>query len=317
MPNPEVLERRGLRLNLVGTALMTVLGYLFFFFTRSEAVLLDGLFSMVSFVIGLLSLKVAGLVGRPDDEVFHFGYAAYEPFVNLGKALLILSLSAFAVASAVEALLRGGRPVSAGIAVVYALLATVGCFAVAVIIRRLAARSGSTLVRVDARNWMIDGLISSAVAVAFIVAVVLRGTRFDPWLPYVDPLVVLLLVLGTLPVPIAILRENWDQLVGKAPPETTQEPIHRAIDDFLAEDPAWTPRLRLLEMGRVLYVHLSLIGPPDRRVEELDRIRAGLLSRMPERDHLDLDVLFMADPGWAASHPGPTRLAVDCGEGDQ
>lgn len=309
MEEPRSLERRGLRLNLVGTVLMTALGVVFFFLTRSEAVLLDGLFSMVSFAVGLLSMKVARLVRRPDDELFHFGYAAYEPFVNLGKALLILFLSAFAVASAAEAVLRGGRPISAGVALAYALVAAAGCFAVAVRLRKLASRSGSSLVAVDARNWTIDGLISAAVAVAFVVAVALQGTRLEPWLPYVDPLVVLLLVVGSLPVPIAILRENWSQLVGKAPPEATQEPIRRAIDDYLAEDPAWSPRLRLLEMGRVLYVHLSLVGPPERSVAELDRIREKLLRRMPAREHLFLDVLFMADAGWAASTPGPTPPA--------
>ena len=95
------------------------------------------------------------------------------------------------VAAALLAILAGGRPVRGGIAVVYALIAAAGCFAIALIQRRSARRTASPLLAVDTKNWFIDGLVSIAVAVAFLVVVFLRDTGADWFLPYADPAVVL------------------------------------------------------------------------------------------------------------------------------
>ena len=64
--------------------------------------LLDGLFSLIGFAIGLVSLRVATLVRRPDDELYHFGYAAYETMLNLSKGLVMVFITIFALVSAVE-----------------------------------------------------------------------------------------------------------------------------------------------------------------------------------------------------------------------
>ena len=63
----------------------------------SESILLDGIFNWISFVMALVSLKVASLIERPGDEEFPFGYAAFEPAVNTVKAFLVLGVSVFAL----------------------------------------------------------------------------------------------------------------------------------------------------------------------------------------------------------------------------
>ena len=97
----------------------------FAWLTHSQAILFDGVFSLVGFGVGLMALRVATLVRQPDDEQFQFGYAAFEPTMNAFKGLLTLAVCVFAVASAVTALFAGGRPLQAGYAVVYATVAAV------------------------------------------------------------------------------------------------------------------------------------------------------------------------------------------------
>ena len=111
-------ERAALKVSVVMSVFFAVLGIGFYWLAQSEAILLDGFFSASAFVLGLLTLKVARLVGRRDDERFHFGYASFEPLLNTIKGLIILVLCAFAAASAVSAILHGGRELSLG----YALL---------------------------------------------------------------------------------------------------------------------------------------------------------------------------------------------------
>ena len=67
-------EVTALRLSLIGGVAMGVLGVGFALLTRSDAIMLDGFFSVIGFVMGLITLRVARLVKQPGDEQFHFGY---------------------------------------------------------------------------------------------------------------------------------------------------------------------------------------------------------------------------------------------------
>lgn len=57
-------ERFALRLSVAGAVFMTFLGVEFAILTRFEAILLDGLFNLITFVMSLLTLKVAALINR-------------------------------------------------------------------------------------------------------------------------------------------------------------------------------------------------------------------------------------------------------------
>ena len=187
------VERRGLLLSVVGALGMAALGIGFFFVTDSVAVLLDGLFSLIGFAVSLIAIRVAALVQQPDDECFHFGYAAYEPMLNLIKGLLIAFVTVFAMISAIGIVLNGGREIQGSIVVVYALVAAVGCLVIAAVQRRAARVTGSPLLAVDSKNWFIDGAISGAVAVAFFLVVLLGDGPLAAFKPYADPAVVILL----------------------------------------------------------------------------------------------------------------------------
>ena len=114
MTDSETLEKRGLWLSIIGALFMAGLGIGFAILTASSAVLLDGLFSLIGFAIGLVSLRVATLVRRPDDKLYHFGYAAYEPMLNLSKGLMMAFVTIFALVSAIVVVLHGGREIEAG-----------------------------------------------------------------------------------------------------------------------------------------------------------------------------------------------------------
>jgi len=142
-------ERRGLILSIWGAMGMAALGVGFAMVTHSQAVLLDGLFSLIGAAVAVVTLRVATLIRKPEDECFHFGYAAYEPMLTLSKGLLIATVSLFALVASVDVLLQGGRPVRGGLAVVDAVIAATGCLVIALIQRRLARRAGRSSRRRD------------------------------------------------------------------------------------------------------------------------------------------------------------------------
>lgn len=307
MTDNETLEKRGLWLSIVGALFMAALGIGFAILTSSDAVLLDGLFSLVGFAIGLVSLRVATLVRRPDDELYHFGYAAYEPMLNLSKGLLMAFITIFALVSAVEVALHGGRSIQAGWASVYAGIAAVGCFTIAVSQRALARRTSSPLLEVDSKNWLIDGLMSVAVGVAFVIAVFLQGGSLAHLLPYADPAVVIILVVLSLPIPLRIIRENWNQMLGRAPDATLQRKAREAVAKVLEPSDAYDTTIRMDQLGRLTYLQLYVVlkGLEDVDVGRMDRCRSAVRDALKDDfDNLALDVIFTRDPRWVAISVG-------------
>jgi predicted Co/Zn/Cd cation transporter (cation efflux family) len=189
---------------------------------------------------------------QPGDDVFHFGYAAYEPMLNLTKGLLMAFISLFAVVSAVIVIVDGGREVSAGWAIVYAGVAATGCFAIALSQSKLAHRTKSPLLKVDTQNWLIDGILSVSVAVAFLIAMLLANSRFAHLMPFTDPAVVIVLVLLSMPVPVKIIRDNWNQLVGKAPDAAIQDQASAAVRSVLHGTKVAETKVRMQQLGASL-----------------------------------------------------------------
>jgi len=297
-------EDRALRAALLANIVLTVLGVVFALLTGSDAILLDGVYSFTGVLVSLFTIYVARVLRQPESEEFPFGFAPLEPLLNMAKGLLILAVSGFALFSAITSLLSGGRPVETGIALIYAVVATVACLATWLSARRLAAHSGSHLVAVDADSWMLDALISGVIAVGFGVAILLEHTPWSGLIPYADPALVVVLILSVLVMPFRIIRDAYRQLIGAIPADTEVESIRGAVRRELSAFDRPEHKLRLFRVGRMVYVQLYVIlrNTTDRgpTLDQQDALRAGLFEFLRVQfPYVALDVVFTGDPAWS------------------
>jgi cation diffusion facilitator family transporter len=297
------LEDHAIKLTIVGNVGMGLLGVGFAIYTGSEAILLDGIFSAIAFAIALVTLYIARLVRQPGNDRYPFGYAVFEPMLNLAKGLIIAVVLVFAASTAISAILEGGRTIELGAAVFYALIAAAGCGLLAWKIHRLAGATGSPIVAVDARNWIVDGLFSAAVALGFGAVFLLEGSRYAWLVPYADPMIVLFLVLAAIPLPYKVIRENWGQITGVAPGHEVQRRIHDIVRQVLTSIPHRNYNLRLTHIGRLLYLQLYVVVPVGDVTAEgsvsQDQLRSSLYdSVVREFPHLAMDLVITTDPLW-------------------
>ncbi|PSW20280.1 cation transporter [Photobacterium sanctipauli] len=222
-------ERLALKLSLAGTVLLTSLGVGYGLYVGSNAILLDGLFSLLSMGMTGLSLYTAYLVSKPDDKYFQFGYAHIEPLINVVNGLLILTTCVFAFISGVTTIINGGHEVVIEHAMVYAVLSTFCCFSIYFIETHIAKSEQSELVRVDSQEWLIDGILSAAILVGFVGVMVLDHYGYSQWNRYVDPILVSTLALAAAALPISVLRRNLREVLLVAPNDKTQKNVDRVI----------------------------------------------------------------------------------------
>ncbi len=301
MPSETAVEAKAIKITIIANALMAGWGILFAVIARAEAILLDGIFSGISFCIGFLSLWVSSLVSRPGNDRYPFGYAVYEPLLNLCKGVMSFSVIVLALLSAGYALLTGGREVSAGLAVIYALVATAGCFVLAWRIRSLADQSGSSIVATDAKTWMVDGAISAAVAVAFIAAFVLQQLGFHSLSNYVDPLAVVILALMMIKVPLGVVAGEWKQVVAQSADVEVIDEVEQVCQLVMPEHGQLEWRARVLETGRQFYVHIGVLlaDVDSMSVAEQDQLREQVHAQLAAKTgHLQLELFFTHDKRW-------------------
>ena len=94
-------EATALKFSAWMNVFMAALGIFFAIWSESQAILLDGIFSLVNLVGAVLTIKVSRMVLLAPDDRMHFGYAQFEPFLNTAKGLMVLGVAAFAGVAAV------------------------------------------------------------------------------------------------------------------------------------------------------------------------------------------------------------------------
>lgn len=300
------VEKFALRLSLVGSGIACVLAFTFAMKTRSGAILLDGFYSLVILSMSLLTLKVATLIERGRSRRFQFGYYGFEPLINTLKGVIVLSVTLFALVTAVEAILHGGRSLEVGGALVFALLSTTGCFTMALILRRYSTRLDSPLLAVDARDWLVDACISSGITVAFGLAFLLERSPWASKLPYVDPVLVTGLAVMVIPIPVRTVLEGVNQLLAGAPDPTLENQIRTQIQTIATDYPIQALEFQMAQIGRALYVSIQVLIPPDFKVDqsveqldELDHVRERFTRVIQSlHSHADVDICFTCDQQW-------------------
>ena len=162
---------------------------------------------------------------------------------------------------------------------------------------------------------LLDGLMSVAVGIAFGIAVLLQNSSFAHLLPYADPAVVIVLVILSPPIPFTIIRDNWNQLLGRAPDAELQSRARRAVEDVFESIGGVEPNLHMQVIGRFVYLQIYVVCQSDSetRVDRMDEIRGAVHGALTGTfDNLALDVVFTRNPCWAVVSVGD---GVVCSEG--
>lgn len=304
-------EQGVLRLSIAVTVLVAALGIGFGLFSRSYAIAFDGIYSLLDAGMSLLTLVVVQLINgyatssalsRRLDERFSFGFWHLEPMLLVLNGTLLMGAAAYALVTAVDALLNQGRPMAFGAAIAYALVTLVVCAGAAWITERANRRIGSDFIRQDVQAWVMSSGITGALLLAFLIGLLLQGTRWAWLTPYVDPAVLAVVCLLILPMPLGTIRRGLADIFRVTPQELKQH-VDTVAAGIVAEHGFLSHRAYVARMGREIEVELYFIAPADYPLLSLaqwDCLREVIGQRIGGKSpHRWLTITFTADPAWA------------------
>ncbi|MGR5067625.1 MULTISPECIES: cation diffusion facilitator family transporter [Vibrio] len=183
----------------------------------SIVIVFDGVYSLVSLLLTLLSLAASYYISKPSKSIFPFGKAVLEPIVISIKAAVILIVVAFSLFSALTALMSGGREVNASIATIFGIVNVVGCGYAWWFMTKKSRRVSSGLIEAEKKQWQMDTLLSVAVTAGFVVAWLLSLTPYAHYAVYADPMMMLLMGFYFLKVPFDMLVGALRELLMMSP----------------------------------------------------------------------------------------------------
>ncbi len=266
-------ENTALSLSAIAAGLFALAGITWGLWIDSLVILFDGAYSLVSLLLSLLSLYAARIVRRPASKEYPFGRGAVEPLVIAVKGLVIALVCVLSLASAIAALLEGGRAVSADKALVFAAVSVLGCAAVWVYLKWAERRESSGLLEAEQRQWFMDSVLSAAVVLGFAIAWWLEKNGLTAWAVYADPVMMVVISAYFILVPVKMTVGAVRELMLAAPPAEFAEEVHDALSSVgLAPE-----QVKMAKVGPNLMMEISL---PANWSGQSDRLKRSLLRHL-------------------------------------
>ena len=298
------LEQRTLLLSLVAVAGVALLSLAWGVAIESDVVILNGVFSLVSLIGSVLYLTAARLVTRPADRRFQYGYAHVEPLASGANGLLVLVICIYAFINGIEGLRAGGDAVSPAGVVWFGVLSGAICVAVGSYEWAMARRTGSQLLRNDAREWLIDAAFSLVTLVGFAVLWWLEEPWRTWWARHADSALVALLALLFMPIPLGVLGQTLRELLHMADADRDLAArVEAVLREVAAEHDVASHTTHVAKVGRSSFIEVNIVAGPRfalQTVAQQDGLRERIwrsLGLAPNRAWLS--IIVTANPRWA------------------
>ena len=299
------IERNALAVGKWANLFMAFAGVLTAWLSRSDAMLVDGLYSAVNFVSAIAAARIGARVGLPPTRNRPWGHDFDEVLYVTFRNLILIGILIFAAIVAgtkIWTFFTGGivPELVFGPIVVYSIVIVAICLALAFNFHRAYRKVGkrSELLKTEARAAMIDGALSVGSGAALLSLPFLQDTVLGPYVPIGDAVIVLVLVLALFWQPVAAFRTTLADLAGVSAPGGTYAKVLRAARDLSRKHGYRLHRSTVLQAGRMHYAAIYIDPEKAVRAEEIDTFRDELSGR------LDKDV-------------GPTRVEVILTASDQ
>lgn len=287
--------------SIVATALIGAMGIGSGLWIGSRAILFDGMYSFVDILLTCGALGVSKLVIREPSQHFQFGYWHLESVVGAIQSAILATACLYGAASAVQGLIGDGYEVAHAYGALWAAFMGAVGITMALYIKRIAHLQRSLLLEVDYRSWLLSGLLSLSLVIAYGAAMVLAGTRYHQWVPYIDPAMLLAMCLVLLPMPLKILFDTSRDLIRLAPQELDQQ-VRAVMDALVLERGFRNYTSYVSQVGRVRFVEFHILVPPGfpvGTVDVVDALRQHIASQLDATwPQVWLTVDMTAKPDW-------------------
>ena len=215
------IENKALRIGIFISFLMAIAGWITYYFSGSDAMLLDGNFLFISVFAGLVALIISNRKHRKTKN-FPFGSYVYEALFVLIKGILILGVilvSGLQNTLKIIAYFKGKRFETVVIEpiLIYVIIISILCFVLYFFYKskNKTIDNKSSILQVETQASLVDGFLSLGIGLVFMTIWLLpANSSFDFLKSIGDAIIVLIMCLIFFTLPLKIIKESFIELGG-------------------------------------------------------------------------------------------------------
>ncbi|EKO3450576.1 cation diffusion facilitator family transporter [Vibrio fluvialis] len=288
-------ENRVLTLSALFASMFAGGGLIVGLLVGSLVIMFDGVYSLVSLLLTLLSLVAARYIRKPSDAQFPFGRAVFEPAVIAVKGAVILLIVSYSLYSAIGSMFTGGRPVDASVATAFGAINVVGCGLAWWYMKSLGKRHASGLIDAEVKQWQMDTMLSVAVTAGFVIAWLATLTPMAKYAVYADPMMMLAMSFYFIKVPFEMLRSAMREIFLMAPSKEICQTVDQSVVAAGKESEQDIELAGVTKVGHELWVDVDIY--PDSSevilVEDIEQTRNTIekrLSKLPLKLQITVNI---------------------------
>lgn len=283
------IERRALGITKWANLFMAFAGVTVSYLSHSDALLVDGLFSLVNFFSAIVAVRIGVKVFYEPNRSRPWGYDFDEAIYVTFRSLVlvgVLGFAAFVSGSKIFTFFTGGhvQELVFGPIAIYAIAIFLICLSLACLQRWAYVKTGrsSSILQTESRAAVIDGFITFGSGAALLSLPFLKDTPLAPYLPIGDAVVVVTLVLVMIWQPLSVFKRTLADLAGVSAPAETVAKASRAGRALAKEHDYKFHRAGVLRAGRMHFAALYLDPQRSVTATEIDTFQEKAKARLED-----------------------------------
>lgn len=296
-------EKNMLAFSAAGGLFFAVLGIVWGAAVRSDMIMFDGLYSLISLFLSILALYISNYIKKSDFDKFPFGKGVLEPIMVAFQSIVLIIMCLVTLVDGVKELIAGGNNVDAGLALMYSLISTVGCGLSYYILNKSGRKISSEIVNSESNQWLMDTILSAAVLVGFLIVAIISKTQYIFLTKYIDSIMVIASSLFFIKVPIKTLNKCFGEIINRNADKDINDKIYTIVKDIEEEYKFEDSITRVSKVGRELRIEIDFVFNEKSRLkelEEMDKVREEVYTGIKSiKLNKWLNVNFTADRKWA------------------
>ncbi|KXF83214.1 cation transporter [Enterovibrio coralii] len=297
-----VTEQKALKVSILANLVMAFSGWITYYLSGSEALLLDGNLSFILFLSSIVALRLTRVKAQVSDD-FPFGKFAGESMYTLFKGIMILGVLLSSITTNVGKIIgyAEGEPTPQliiGPIMIYTLAMVVICLGLAVYYRNenRKVQYNSMLLEAETKSSLVDGVLSAAIGVALIAIEFVDINGPAGFLHYIgDAIVVVILGVVMLPQPTDLIRCAFHELMGGSlKDEDEQKEIDTTIRGLLSDRDIQCEELLAMKVGSSYLIIVCFTAEVFKyKSDDLVEVRKEILSSLCKtRSFVDLELVL-------------------------
>ena len=274
MTNHQMMLRATL-ISLVGNILLFALKGTALIKVNSLAIMTDLGITLVGLVVsGILYYSVT-ISNRPADLLHNYGYGKIEHVCEALEGVILIGIALAMSFQAIMHLLHPSEITVPLLGFGFSAVAATINFIGAKWIINLGNQCNSPAVRAEGTHYKLEGYISSTVAVAFLLTVLILKTPLKAWAVYLDPAATLAVSLLIAFPSVHLAKTAFIKLLDSSIEEHGKMEILKQLGKYINSCCEFRG-IRSRSSGRTKYVELELMMPPQMSIVEAHKIAESI-----------------------------------------